>query len=102
MSEFVQFKTSSTNCCFIHSCREMAENLHYMTSSAYCYYPFSAIHSYNHGISVYGYVFVWKCKLCLSVFVWSTCVVLYICMKNGCIVHMFGWPQGTYWVTIFK
>ena len=38
--------------------------------------------------------FVWKCKLCLPVFVRWTCVVLYICMNNWCIVHMFGWPQG--------
>jgi len=28
------------------------------------------------------------------VFVRLTCVVLYICMTNCCIVHMFGWPQG--------
>ena len=33
-------------------------------------------------------------ELCLPVFVWWTFVVLYICMKNCCIVHMFGWPQG--------
>jgi len=45
-------------------------------------------------MSVYGYVFVWKCKLCVPVFAWYTCVVLYICMNNCCIVHMFGCRQG--------
>jgi len=30
---------------------------------------------YKLSMSVYGHVFVWKCKRC-------------------CIVHMFGWPQG--------
>jgi len=49
---------------------------------------------YKLSMSVYGYVFVWKCKLCVPVFAWYTCVVLYICMNNCCIVHMFGWRQG--------
>ena len=48
---------------------------------------------YKLSLSVYWYVFVWKCKLCLPMFVRWTCVVLYICMKKCCIVHMFGRPQ---------
>ena len=51
---------------------------------------------YIHCISVYGYVFVWKCKLCLPVFVWWTCVVfcIYVCTNVVLFDHMFGWPQG--------
>ena len=58
-------------------------------------------------IRVYGYVFVWTCKLCLPVFVWWTCVVLYICMNK--LLYLFTCLDGpredklwTYWVTIFK
>ena len=40
---------------------------------------------YKLSMSVYWYAFVWKCKLCLPVFVWWTCVVLYICMNKCCI-----------------
>ena len=37
--------------------------------------------------------FVWKCKLCLPVFVRWTCVVLYICMNNCCIcLHVWMAP----------
>ena len=48
---------------------------------------------YRLSMSVYGYVFVWKCKLCLPVTVWWTCVVLYICMNNCCIcLHVWMAP----------
>ena len=43
---------------------------------------------YKLSMSVYGYVFVWKCKLCLPVFVRWTGVVLYICMNNCLHVWM--------------
>ena len=39
---------------------------------------------YKLSMSVYGYVFVRKCKLCLPVFVRWTCVVLYIYMNHCC------------------
>jgi len=42
---------------------------------------------YKLSMSVYGYVFVWKCKLCLPVFVRWTCGFLYICM-NKCCIHL--------------
>ena len=47
---------------------------------------------YIHCISVYGYVFVWMCKLCLPVFVWGTCVVfVYMYEKKCCIVWSHVW-----------
>ena len=56
---------------------------------------------------VNGYVFVWKCKLCLPVFVWWTCVVfVYIYEHMYCLITCLDGPMenrfNTYWVTIFK
>jgi len=40
---------------------------------------------YKLSMSVYRYVFVWKCKLCVPVFAWYTCVVWTIVVLFTCL-----------------
>ena len=62
------------------SCLFINERVWWMYMFVYTLYKLS--------MSVYGYVFIWKCK-----FAWWTCVVLYICMNNCCIcLHVWMAP----------